>query len=261
MSLRNWFTSGFLFFSFFSHATPMYWMAEKKGVEYLLIGTVHVGDKSMYPLPREVTRFLKQSNGLILEADLDAGESPTYPTDSVMTEDVLSDVQKNQLKQIAKKLQLSPYRLSHLPPWSAAITIQITQLNQLGYSAALGVDRHLIALAKKEHIPVYGLETLQSQLDMLTEQNDSGKELLISALDDWKHNKNNLLCMLKSWKSGDEKNLNELVRQTSMSKQLSRALETNRNKNWAKKLTSETFSTKKIRQISCCCRVTASDRQ
>ncbi len=241
MSLRSWFTSGFLFFSFFSHATPMYWIAEKDNVQYLLFGTLHVGDKSMYPLPREVTQFLKHSNGLILEADLSTEDSPVYPTNTLMTKEVLTEQQKKQLKTIAQELQVSFYRLSHQPPWSAAITIQMTQLAQLGYSADYGVERHLISLAQKDQIPILGLESLQSQLDMLSDQEDNGKELLISALNEWENSKNNSLCMIKSWKSGDKNNFADLVEQAEMSKQLSDALEIERNTDWAAKLIAGNF--------------------
>lgn len=245
MSLRSWLTSGFLFFSFFSHATPMYWIAEKDDIQYLLFGTLHVGDKSMYPLPREVTQFLKHSNGLILEADLSSAESPAYPTDTLMTEEVLTDQQQEQLKTIAQELQISFYRLSHQPPWAAAITIQMTQLAQLGYSADYGVEQHLISLAKKNQIPILGLESLQSQLNMLSDQKDNGKELLISALDEWENSKNNSLCMVKSWKSGDKNNFADLVKQAEMSKQLSNALEVERNDDWTTKLISGNFLPKK----------------
>lgn len=245
MSLRSWLTSGFLFLSFFGHATPMYWIAEKDNIQYLLFGTLHVGDKSMYPLPREVTQFLKHSNGLILEADLSSAESPAYPTDTLMTKDVLTVQQQDQLKRIAQELQISFYRLSHQAPWAAAIAIQMTQLAQLGYSADYGVEQYLISLAQKSQIPVLGLESLQSQVNMLSDQAGNGKELLISALDEWGNSKNNSLCMIKSWKSGDKKNFANLVEQAEMSKQLSNALEVERNNNWAAKLISGNFLPKK----------------
>jgi hypothetical protein len=237
----RWFTSGCLFFSFFSHASPMYWIAEKDNVQYLLIGTLHVGDKSMYPLPREITQYLKKSNGLILEADLTSETTPTYPTDTLTAEEVLTSEQQHKLSKIADELQVSFYRLSHQPPWSAAITLQMTQLAQLGYSAEYGVDQHLISLAQRYQRPILGLESLQSQLNMLSEQKDNGKELLLSAIDEWDSNKTNSLCMVESWKAGDKANFKDLIKKIAMSKQLSNALEVNRNKNWAKKLASNHF--------------------
>ncbi|RQW63975.1 TraB/GumN family protein [Vibrio viridaestus] len=241
MSLKNWLTSGILFFSCFGHASPLYWTAEKGNLHYLLIGTVHVGQESMYPLPNDVMKFLRQSRALILEADLSEEQTPVYPTSDTSVKDVLNESQLQQLSQIAQQLEVSFRRLENMPPWSAALTIQMTQLSQLGYTGEYGVDRHMIAQAQNNNLPILGLETLQSQVDMLSEQQDNGKELLVSAIDNWKNNENDTLCLIKSWQAGDRKNLAELVKQAKMSKQLSNALETNRNTQWAEKLSSADF--------------------
>ncbi|MDW2167782.1 TraB/GumN family protein, partial [Vibrio sp. 2099] len=37
-----------IFTSFSSYAEPQHWRAKKGDTEYMIIGSVHVGDKSMY---------------------------------------------------------------------------------------------------------------------------------------------------------------------------------------------------------------------
>ena len=48
-----------VFFTSYSvQAEPQHWLAKKGDMEYMIIGSVHVGDKTMYPLPKAVTQFL-----------------------------------------------------------------------------------------------------------------------------------------------------------------------------------------------------------
>ena len=51
-------------------AEPLFWQAKKGQLEFIIFGSVHAGDKSMYPLPEPINDALKRSDGLILEADL-----------------------------------------------------------------------------------------------------------------------------------------------------------------------------------------------
>lgn len=74
-----------IFTSFSSYAEPQHWRAKKGDTEYMIIGSVHVGDKSMYPLPKNITKFLEQSSGLIIEADVRSSEGVVYPESSILS--------------------------------------------------------------------------------------------------------------------------------------------------------------------------------
>lgn len=147
-----------IFTSFSSYAEPQHWRAKKGDTEYMIIGSVHVGDKSMYPLPKNITKFLEQSSGLIIEADVRSSEGVVYPVSSILSKDVLDKTQRQLLVNIAKDLGMAEAQLLNAPPWTAALTIQLALVNKLGYVSDEGVDMHLIGLAEKKHLPVLSLD-------------------------------------------------------------------------------------------------------
>ena len=55
-------------------AEPLYWQAKKDDLTLTILGSVHVGDESMYPLPKQITDTLKESDGLIIETDIRKSE-------------------------------------------------------------------------------------------------------------------------------------------------------------------------------------------
>lgn len=225
-----------LFFSFQLCAEPLYWSAKKGGLEYLLIGSVHVGDKSMFPLPEKVERYLSHSHGLIVEANLDEAPNIRYPANKVRSADVLSRQQQKEIIGIANLLQINPNDLLSSPPWVTALSIQMQQIRYLGYRAEDGVDLNLINQAKAQDIEVFGLESLQFQIDLLAKQSDAGKELLSSTIEQFDHNETTIHCLIDSWKAGDLDKLNQFAEFTEVSSDFEADFLTKRNLDWAEKL-------------------------
>ena len=75
-------------------AEPLFWQAKKGQLEFIIFGSVHAGDKSMYPLPEPINDALKRSDGLILEADLKQSAGLKYPSTTITTADVLDGTVK-----------------------------------------------------------------------------------------------------------------------------------------------------------------------
>lgn len=225
-----------LFTSFSSNAEPQYWLAKKGATEYMIIGSVHVGDESMYPLPKALTQHLDQSSGLIIEADVRNTTGSTYPPVSTRTKDVLDKVQRQHLIDIAKDLQIAETQLLNAPPWNTALMIQLALVNKLGYVADEGVDMHLISLAEKKHIPVISLESVQFQIDLITGQPDGGKEMLLSSINEYDAGEALVECLIESWKSGDGSMLEEASLTDKATDEFNQAFLYARNKDWAEKL-------------------------
>lgn len=225
-----------LFTSFSSNAEPQYWLAKKGATEYMIIGSVHVGDESMYPLPKALTQHLDQSSGLIIEADVRNTTGSTYPPVSTRTKDVLDKVQRQHLIDIAKDLQIAEAQLLNAPPWNTALMIQLALVNKLGYVADEGVDMHLISLAEKKHIPVISLESVQFQIDLITGQPDGGKEMLLSSINEYDAGEALVECLIESWKSGDGSMLEEASLADKATTEFNQAFLYARNRDWAEKL-------------------------
>ncbi len=227
-----------IFTSFTSQAEPQYWLAQKGSTEYMIIGSVHVGDKSMYPLPKALTEHLKQSSGLIIEADVRRTTGLTYPPISTRTKDVLSESERRHLIEIAAELGIPEDLLFNAPPWKAALTIQLALVNKLGYVSAEGVDMHLINLADKHNIPVISFESVQFQIELITGQPDDGKEMLLSSISEYDEGEALIECLIESWRSGDGSMLEEASLTDKATEEFNQAFLYRRNRDWAEKLDS-----------------------
>ena len=238
------------FTSYLVQAEPQHWLAKKGDMEYMIIGSVHVGDKTMYPLPKAVTQFLKNSDGLIIEADVRNTEGVTYPKTAFLAKDVLDRTQRKHLAEIANDLGLQEVQLLNAPPWSAALTIQLMLVNKLGYASDQGVDMHLINLADKQQVPVLPLESVQFQLDLIAGQKDGGKEFLLSSIEEYDGGDKLVQCLIDSWKSGDGRTLEEASMSEQSSDKFNQALLYDRNRDWAEKLDSGRMLPKKSGQYT-----------
>lgn len=226
----------FIFFTPLSQAEPLYWQASKGNLNYLLLGSVHVGDKSMYPLPVNVTTFLEHSDGLVVETDIRTQQNIRFPAMKMTTEQVLSENNIRELKGIAGLLGLDAQQLLMASPWVTALTIQKQQIEYLGYRAQDGVDLALLTQASSLNKPIYNLESVQFQIDMLASLPNDGEELLTSAIEQFDINEEAAHCLISSWKSGDIENLNEFARLSEMSPQMEEVFMHQRNRDWAEKL-------------------------
>lgn len=222
-------------------AEPLFWQAKKGNLELVIFGSVHAGDQSMYPLPQPIHDALERSQGLILEADLKQTGSLKYPATKVTTQDVLNSRQESQLEQISKSLNL-PYKQMLLsPPWATALTVQMKQFEQLGYLPQFGIDAHIAGLADKLNKPLFTLETLQFQIDLISQGKEGGKDLLLSSIEEYDETGDATHCLIESWKAGDKQNLEHIAELAAMSPELTAAFLTDRNHDWAKKLSSNSW--------------------
>ncbi|WP_308169252.1 TraB/GumN family protein [Vibrio metschnikovii] len=230
-----------IFFALGLHAEPLHWQATKGNLSFDIIGSIHVGKSSMYPLSSTLYERLATSNGLIIEVDLSNSQAVTYPPPSVTSQQVLTTQQYRQLVNAAQLLKQDINRLAKLPPWSTALQLQFLHLQQLGYFAEQGVDLHFIRQAEQIDIALLPLETVQYQIDVLTNLPNDGQELLIALLDEWEKQHSTTECLIESWQKGDSVKLEQLLKQTKMSAEMEDSLITKRNHQWVEKLISPDF--------------------
>ncbi|TXZ19042.1 TraB/GumN family protein [Vibrio cholerae] len=223
------------------HAEPLYWSATKGSTQLILLGSLHVGSDQLYPLPDQLAQKLKQSAGLVVETDIRHQSNITLPATTVSSEQVLSDEQLFVLDGIAQQLRLDAQRIRQQPPWSASLILQMRQFLELGYQAERGIDLYFMQQTEQHQLPILSLETLQFQVDLLAHLPNSGQELLVSLIDEWENNTQITECMIESWKKGDEKNLLQMLTLTGMSAELEAQMLTERNQDWAEKLTHPQF--------------------
>ena len=217
-------------------AEPLYWQAKKEDLTLTILGSVHVGDESMYPLPSAITDTLKNSDGLVIETDIRKSDGVVYPHNKLTTADILNAEQLQLLTDISKSLEMPMQQLLSSPPWATSLSIQMQQLKNLGYGSAGGVDATLADKATIQKVPVISLEPLQFQIDLMTKQKDDGKEWLVSSLEEFDQTDLVVHCLIESWKAGDLAKLEAFAELSEASPELEKAFLTDRNIDWANKL-------------------------
>ncbi|MBD1555876.1 TraB/GumN family protein [Vibrio sp. S9_S30] len=228
----------FLVFPLASNAKePLYWKAQKGEQTLLILGSIHVGDKSMYPLPSIVDRFLSDSEALIVEIDLNhPPESLRFPKSEFSTSDILNKEQASKLGAIAKELGLPNARLQNSPPWLTALSLQMANFQRLGYASNDGVDHVLTNQALKYDVPIQALETANQQLGFLNALPNNGAQLLIETLLHWDMYNDEFRCQISAWKSGDKNKLLQLLKEGGFDEDALETLLYQRNRDWVKKL-------------------------
>ncbi|WP_238117287.1 TraB/GumN family protein [Vibrio cincinnatiensis] len=224
-----------------SQAEPLYWQVEKDNLTLMVIGSIHVGIPDMYPLPTPIYEALEKSHGLIIEANTQDSPNILPPKTTFTSEQVLTLSQKKQLATIAEQLSQSADTLLQLPPWNSALLLQFLQFQQLGYSAYQGVDAHLIRKANQAEVPLISLESMQYQLDLFTNLPNDGQEMLVALLDEWESNQTMTDCLIESWQKGDQEKLATIMQHSGMSEGMREAFITQRNREWAQKLSTPDF--------------------
>jgi uncharacterized protein YbaP (TraB family) len=186
-----------------------------------LFGTVHVGDKSFFPLAPEVSRALADASELVVELDTranDAFERAVVAHGAYRQgDDIRRHLTPSTLALLTSALHevgTSLNSVAHLKPWLLANILQGLELQRNGYERTHGVETFLLANASRQGTAVTELESADYQLalfDTLTDE-DSERYLLESlrALSDGTSLRK-ARTVLHAWRSGDAAALNAVI--------------------------------------------------
>lgn len=229
-------------------AEPGFWHASKDGRNLWVLGSIHVGLDSFYPLPASIEEAWQQADILIVEADLHTisdqdnqqiAQLSQLPAGDRLANHLSPSQYKALLKQ-AKAYGLPEASLSPLRPWVAAITLMQQALARAGYQADLGVDEHFNTLAARTGMPVRGLERVPEQFAYLASMGDLEDDFLQSTLEQIGTLQQEVPKLLQAWQDGDGSALQRLLSEEQGSPALQELMERRllkeRNHNWIPKL-------------------------
>ncbi|PSW13944.1 TraB/GumN family protein [Photobacterium sanctipauli] len=221
-----------------AYAEPMVWLAKDQQREFVFFGSIHAGNDSLYPLPKPFHDHWAKADALVVEANIlkpsNTRLSPSQPT----VLDQLDDSEKEKLAQVVKQTHLSNPTLLNSPPWLAAIQLQMAMAVQAGLSTEQGIDITLLQRAEEDKLPILELESVEQQIAMMEQLDDHGKDLLMSTVNEWEAMQSQLQCLLDAWTAGDHQQLLALFNDSQYSASTDEALIFERNRNWAKTLSS-----------------------
>ncbi|WP_043758471.1 TraB/GumN family protein [Aeromonas taiwanensis] len=228
-------------------ADPAFYRITKGKEQHWLLGSIHAGKPSLYPLPDLVERAWQQSRALVMEVDMTRISQTQWQEMGAITRLVDGKTLKDHLPEdlyrrtliAAGQNGLNESMLAPLRPWFAAITLTQAALERTGFRGDLGVDQHFAKRASDGGKPIVGLETLLEQLGYLASVGDNQTLMLESTLDELPELEKGFAAVMTAWQRGDEATLISLLKEEMAPPKLQAWLEqtllAKRNRNWIKK--------------------------
>ena len=197
----------------------MWKLSQGPNVAYVL-GSLHVGNAAMYPLPASVERAFKQAQVLAVEADI-ANPQATLSamtlglyTDGDTLADHISPALKARLDKLLARYGLPATMTANLKPFMAMSTLVMAEAMRLGYDPALGIDLHFLKRAGERSMPVVELESVAAQLQLLASFSDAENEALLRQTVDAIERdtmRTDLAALIAAWQAGDARRLEQTV--------------------------------------------------
>lgn len=223
------------------------WRIEGTNNTVYLLGSIHLLKESNYPLPAPIESAFSNAQVAVFEADVSKMEQPEAQL-QLMTKARLPEGQtlKDQLsaeayaefQEHAKRLEIPDVVFAQFKPSLAAIMLAMLELQKLGFDPNQGVDKHFFDLARKAGKQTMALETVDFQIDLVTDfTKEEGEQLMKTTLKDIENTRKMYGEIVQAWQTGDAGGLEKLVNEAlSEAPVIAKRMLTDRNRNWLPKI-------------------------
>ena len=230
-------------------AAPALFKVEKNGTSSYLFGTVHVGDASMKGLPEKVTKAIDQSEQVVVEVDISKltplqMQQRSMPfmmlKDGKTLQTELSKQNYNKLKDYFAKKSIDIAMFNGLKPWAVMVTMMQIEFQNAGFSDQTGIDKQVLAYAKKQNITIGELETLEQQLQMFDGMALLSNEMIEETFEQLADINTYFIKLVNAWKNGDMDTLTEYYNmsfdESNYGEISEQVMLVNRNNKWVEQL-------------------------
>jgi uncharacterized protein len=187
-----------------------------------LLGSVHILPKSAYPLHPALERAFADSQQVAFEVDISRAtggqvrqafsQIGTYPPGDDLSHHV-SPLTLRIVKLACVQLGVSYEKAKRFKPNLLAelLTLRYTEL--AGFQEELGVDIYFYQRAKTLKKPVFGLETVSDQANVLVQNEKKGEQHLLFTIASLPEYKTALTEMVEAWRNGQVDILDQFLNQ------------------------------------------------
>ena len=202
--------------SFEEHNGPsegVFYKVQKDNQTVYLLGSIHLGDQSLYPLNEQINTAFEKADHLAVEIDIEdldemevsqtIMQQGMYQDGTVLSEVVEEDVFNDALEQLSA-LGMNEEIVDQFQPWFVTMLLSEVALQDTALNAEFGIDKHFIDRAKDKNLPIISLESVESQITSISsateeEQIDS-LEYALESIDD---SEEELTQLMRVWRSGN----------------------------------------------------------
>jgi uncharacterized protein YbaP (TraB family) len=220
----------------------MFWKVSSADKVAWLLGSIHLGSKGMYPLPKEMEDAFERSTALLVEIDInhvDMGkmqmlvfQTGLYGGDETLWDHVSPETRR-RLEAFCEKYGLPAMAMSKMKPWAAAMMISTIPLMKSGMEMSLGIDKHFLDKAEKAAKRVVEIESADEQMKLVSGITAEMLEKSVAASakqDPEEYGKR----LQQTWISGDTGQMEKIMReQTSDAVEFAKAMVEDRNQHMA----------------------------
>jgi uncharacterized protein YbaP (TraB family) len=225
-------------------APVMMWKISSPNNSAYLLGSVHLGDKSLYPLPPVIENAFAASSLLIVEvgsrnvAQMQSqvqqliAEKGTYPLGDDLYNHITPET-RAKLDAFLNHYGYPSLLIASFRPWMAALTVSMLPLIKAGLNPNEGIDLYFMKKAGVKRIEQ--LEDPAWQINLLADVSErTSDKLLISAIAQAEHSTETWTKLATFWTEGAGDKIDELTKtqdaaDTTDEKVLSRRLREDRN--------------------------------
>lgn len=199
----------------------LFWRAERDGRSLYLLGSLHFGAPSLYPLPGQILEAFRRADTLVMELN-PRNATPEelqrlvekygkYGDGSTLKDHVSPELWQ-RFEKTAAKLGLKSENLADHRAWYAALNLSLALARQSGYSEEYGIDQFFHSQAQSKE--VIALETPEQQFYALASGVEAEEFQLKNALDEIDRGRQALDEIFRAYASGDAGKLDEITQRT-----------------------------------------------
>jgi len=148
-----------------------------------LVGSIHIGSKDMYPLPKVMEDAFTRASVLAVELDItkDQGETSqkamklgTYEGEDNLWNHISKET-ADRVKKSCEKYGLPESMAGSMKPWLLSVTLSLMPMLKAGMDPTLGIDKHFLDKAHSAKTPkkIVEVESADFQLKTLSNLPDN----------------------------------------------------------------------------------------
>jgi uncharacterized protein len=243
------FLCAFISISAFAQSSPykpgssvLMWKVSSATNSAYLLGSVHLGDKSFYPLPSVIEDAFAAASVLIVEVDIRKVDQQqtltlmaakgTYPQGDDLYKHLTPET-RAKLDAFLSGYGIPPALFARYRPWMAGITVSMLPMIKAGLNPNEGIDMYFMTKAGDKRVEQ--LEDAAWQINLLADVPERASDkILLSAITQAERSKETWSKLASFWSEGAADKIDELMAAQSTDdsadeKALSRRLREDRN--------------------------------
>ncbi|MFC6038744.1 TraB/GumN family protein [Paenisporosarcina macmurdoensis] len=186
---------------------------QKDNQTVYLLGSIHIGDQTIYPLNQKIDVAFEEADHLAVEINIeDINETEASQTmmqqglyqDGTTLSTVVEDEVFKDTVGYLSDLGLNEEMINQFQPWFVTMMLSEVALGKSNLTSENGVDKHFITRATEKKLPIISLESVESQIASISsapvEEQIESLEITLDSMDIYEEE---LTQLIRVWRSGN----------------------------------------------------------